>query len=62
MAAAALCGGQQRTLAVVTAMLDAGADPGARTTAGKLPWDLIGDDPPLKGTPLYWRLNDARFE
>ena len=51
-----------KTPAVVTALLNAGADPGARTAAGKLPWDLIDDDSPLKGTPPYWRLNDARFE
>ena len=49
------------TPAVVAALLDAGADPAARDAEGRTPWDLIEDDSPLKGTDVYWRLNEARF-
>ena len=46
------------TPAVVTVLLDAGADPAARDKAGKTPWDWIKADSPLKGTDVYWRLNE----
>ena len=51
-----------KTPAIVTALLDAGADPAARDEAGKTPWDHITADSPLKGTDVYWRLNDGRFK
>jgi len=47
--------------AVVKALLDAGADLEARALAGQIPVDLIGDDSPLRGTDVYWKLNRARF-
>ena len=50
-----------KTLAVVQALLDASADPKARDEDGKTVFDLIPDDSPLKGTDIYWRLNEARF-
>jgi len=50
-----------KTPAVVKALLDAGADPKARALAGQIPVDLIGDDSPLRGTDVYWKLNRARF-
>ncbi|MXW12312.1 MAG: ankyrin repeat domain-containing protein [Synechococcus sp. SB0668_bin_13] len=50
---------------VVKALLDAGADPTAKTEGGVLPVDLIDEftpsDSPLRGTDVYWRLNEARF-
>ena len=49
------------TPAVVAALLDAGADPAAKDADGRIPWDLIEDDSPLKGTDVYWRLNEGRF-
>jgi len=45
----------------VRACLLAGADPGARDKRGRTPFDRIGEDSPLTGTPAYWRLNDARW-
>lgn len=48
--------------ALIEQLLVAGADPKARMSTGELPWDLFEDDSPLKDTPNYWRLNDARFE
>jgi len=53
---------QEGRAAAITALLEAGADPGARTGDGVTPFDLIPEDSPLIGTPTYWRLNDARWE
>ena len=47
--------------AAINALLDAGADPGARNEDGVTPFDLIPEDSSLIGTPAYWRLNDARW-
>ena len=47
--------------AVVTALLEAGADPAARDKAGKTPWDYAERNAGLKGTDVYWRLNEERF-
>ena len=49
------------TPAVVQVLLDAGADPKARTKDGSIAWDLIPDDSPLRDSDVYWQLNDARF-
>ena len=45
----------------VTALINAGADPNARDEDGDTPFELIPEDSPLKGTDVYWRLNEARF-
>ena len=50
-----------KTPAIVTALLDAGADPAARDNQGKTPSDWVKADSPLKGTEVYWRLNEGRF-
>ena len=50
-----------KTPEVVTALVNAGADPNARTGDGRTPFELIPEDSPLKGTDVYWRLNEARF-
>ncbi len=47
--------------AVSTALLDAGADAKAKDLGGSTPWDFAKDNNKLKGTDVYWRLNDARF-
>ena len=49
--------------AVITALLDAGADPKARSFVDgkKTPWDYAKGREPLKGSDAYWRLNDAQF-
>ena len=47
--------------AVITVLLDAGADPKARNMGGKTPWDYAKDREPLKGSDAYWRLNETRF-
>ena len=46
----------------VAALLEAGADPAARDTNCKLPFDYAADNEQLKGTDVYWKLNDARFQ
>ena len=48
--------------AVVETLLDAGADPSARTRGGKTPFDYAADNAALKGTAVYWRLSDGRFQ
>ena len=48
--------------AIVAALLKAGADPAAKDENGKTAWDLAKENPSLKGTDVYWQLNEARFE
>ena len=50
-----------KTPAVVTALMDAGADPAARDKQGKTPWDYAEQNAALKDTAPYWRLNEERF-
>ena len=40
-------------------LLNAGADPNARTEEGKTPGDLAQKNEALKGTEAYRRLNDG---
>lgn len=44
---------------MVQMLIDAGADPGARNEDGESPFDKIPDESPLKGSDVYWVLNDA---
>jgi len=46
---------------VVTVLLDGGADGGAQTEAGRFPVDLAEENEKLRNSPVYWRLNDARY-
>ena len=46
--------------AAVATLIEAGTNPVARTGDGRIPFDLIPEDSPLIGTPVYRRLNDAR--
>ena len=48
--------------AVVEALIAGGADPKARDNAGRPPFDYAKDNEALRGTDVYWRLNEARFE
>ena len=50
-----------KTPEVVKVLLDAGADASAKTNKGNLPVELIPDDSPLRGTDVYWRLNEGRY-
>ena len=50
------------TPSVVQKLLEAGANPKAKDAEGRIPWDLISDDSPLKGTDVYWWLYEGRFE
>ena len=43
-------------------LLDAGADATATNAEVKTPWDLAKTNTVIKGTDVYWRLNEARFE
>ena len=55
-------GEKQRKAAAIGALLDAGADPGARDKDGLTAFDRIRDDSPLVGTKVYWRLSDALWD
>ena len=48
--------------AIVAALLKAGTDPAAKDEKGKTAWDLAQKNPSLKGTDVYWQLNEARFK
>ena len=50
---------QEGHAAAIAALFEAGGDPVARTGDGRIPFDLIPEDSPLIGTPVYRRLNDA---
>lgn len=52
---------ESETPAVVKALLAAGADPAAKDKEGKTPWHYAQKNAALKGTEVYWRLNDGRF-
>ena len=45
---------------VIAALIEGGADPAARDEDGKFPFDFAKGGA-LRGTDVYWRLNDARF-
>ena len=45
----------------VRALLDAGADASAPDSQGKAAWHHATDNPALRGTDIYWRLNEERF-
>jgi ankyrin repeat protein len=47
---------------VVQTLLDAGADATLRNHGGTTAWDIIQDNEALKGTDVYWELNNRRFE
>ena len=51
-----------KTPEVVKVLLDAGADPKARTKDGRTAFDFIEQNYHLKGTDVYWQLNDAHFD
>ena len=48
--------------AVVEALLDAGANPAERNERGRTPFYYAKRNEALKGTDVYWRLNEARFQ
>ena len=50
------------SLAVIAALLEADADLAARDKADKIPFDYAKDNEKLRGTKVYWRLNEARFK
>ena len=54
--------GKNDNPSVILALIEGGADPGARDDAGRTPFDYAKDNEVLKGTEAYWLLNEARFE
>ena len=39
-----------------------GGDATSRDSRGKVPWDYAKENPALKGTGVYLRLNEERFD
>jgi ankyrin repeat protein len=48
--------------AVIEAFIAAGADISAKDSYGKLPFDLAEQNEYIKGTNVYWILNEGRFK
>ena len=48
--------------AVIEALIKAQADVNARDKAGKTAFDYAEDNPKIKGTPVYWKLNDLMYK
>ncbi len=48
--------------AVIEALIKAKADVNARDISGKTAFDYAEDNPEIKGTPVYWKLNDLMYK
>ncbi|MBC6437486.1 MAG: ankyrin repeat domain-containing protein [Rhodobacteraceae bacterium] len=46
----------------VRALIDAGADMAARTEDGQAPADLAEENEAVRNHPVFWELNDGRFD
>ena len=46
---------------VLAALIDAGADLKATDEDGQTSWDYAQGNAALKGTEVWWRLNEGRF-
>jgi ankyrin repeat protein len=46
---------------VVSDLLDAGADPHGKSSDGLTAFDYAQRNKMLKGTPMYWDLNDSQY-
>ena len=53
---------ERGTVEAVETLLAGGADLAARDNDDNLPFDYARDNEHLKGTDVYWKLNQARFE
>ena len=47
---------------VISVLLKAGADPNAKDEFGKTVLDYAKENESIKGTPVYWKLNEASYE
>jgi ankyrin repeat protein len=56
------CAASNKNPAVVEALIAAGADIKARDSVGRLPFDLAKENQDIKGTNVYWVLNEGRFK
>ena len=54
--------GNNTNPSVIKALIEGGANPGARDDDGKFPFDYAKDNEALKGTDAYRLLKEGRFE
>ncbi len=54
--------GENENPAVITALLDVGADATVQDNSSNTPWDYAQDNEALRGTDVWWRLNEGRFQ
>lgn len=54
--------GSNSNPAVVEALIKAKADVTARDISGKTAFDYAEDNPKIKGTSVYWKLNDLMYK
>ena len=47
---------------IIEALLDGGADAALSDQDGITPWDIAQENQALKGTKVYWKINEARFD
>ena len=47
---------------VISLLLDRGANAKAQDNYGKTPFDIAKENEHLKGTDVYWRLNEAQYQ
>ena len=57
-----LAAGFNSNPAVIEALIKAKADVNARDKAGKTAFDYAEDNPKIKGTTVYWKLNDLMYK
>ncbi len=47
---------------ILEVLLNAGANVRIKDKNGKTVWDYLQENEKLKGTEVYWKINDARFK
>jgi ankyrin repeat protein len=53
---------RRKTPEITAALLKAGTDVNAENKYGKTPLHYAKDNPKVKDTDVYWKMNDARYK
>ena len=54
--------GLNKNEAIISVLVQSGAELNAKDSAGKTAFDYSKGNPNIKGTKVYWELNDARYK